>query len=198
MEEKKTFEILTEDLNSSQIPLRLVSTPHAGRCLVATRDIAKGEELFKEKRLVHGPPQGRTLCCVNCSRLIDLSKSLTNTDCRECGLPLCSESCPDTFGRVHEEDCEFFRKVDLKKSHIRLAPKWLTAFRVLQIIKKSPKIWKKLQLLEDHLEERRNTELMEINRTEVFDVLNELFPDENYDEETVMRICGILDGNAFR
>ena len=113
-------------------------------------------------------------------------------------MPLCSETCPETFGRVHEADCRIFRKIDFKQNHIRLAPKWLTVFRVLQIIKNDPDTWERLQLLEDHLEERRNSDLMDINQFEVYDVLNEILPEENYDRETVMRICGILDGNAFR
>ena len=47
----------------------LVETPNAGRGLVATQDLEKGEIIFAEKPLIVGPPQGiGQHFCVNCSQ----------------------------------------------------------------------------------------------------------------------------------
>ena len=41
---------------------------------------------------------------------------------------------------------------------------------------------------------------MQLNVLEVYDVLKEILPSDEFevDKAKVLRICGVLDGNAFR
>jgi hypothetical protein len=68
------------------------------RVLVATRDIAAGEIVFKEKALTAGPrvhdsyltgfDKTKFPVCLGCYRIVR-----EKCECRTCGWPVCNDSC---------------------------------------------------------------------------------------------------------
>lgn len=100
------------------------------------------------------------------------------------------------FKRHDSQECNLVKRVADK----RCPERWLTVLRVLRIRKQHPESWQKFLQLEHHLEDRRNCPLMEINKTDVWDILRHYLPEltDGLQIEDILKICGILDSNSFR
>jgi len=85
-------------------PVRVEERIGVGRCLVATRNIKRGELVLWEPTYVTGPSREPGLVCLGCL------KSLTGSTvfpCLQCRLPLCSATCPATSN--HQVECRVLR-----------------------------------------------------------------------------------------
>lgn len=85
----------------------LAPSPVAGRGVFATRDIAAGELIFRERALVVGPTarKGSQLnTCVCCHRQLPPKRFLCP---HHCTLPVCRE-CADS--EAHRNECEHFQR----------------------------------------------------------------------------------------
>ncbi|XP_034112789.1 SET domain-containing protein SmydA-8 isoform X1 [Drosophila albomicans] len=95
------------DLREEQPNWMLAPSPVAGRGVFATRDIAAGELIFRERALVVGPTarKGSQLnTCVCCHRLLASKHFLCP---HHCTLPVCGE-CADSA--AHRNECEHFQR----------------------------------------------------------------------------------------
>ena len=61
-----------------------------GRVIKASRDIAAGDEIFREREMVVGPSRSVPPVCLGCGRRVT---GLVR--CAGCNWPLCSLSCPE-------------------------------------------------------------------------------------------------------
>lgn len=95
------------DLKEESPNWKLDVSPVAGRGVFATRDIAAGELIFRERALVVGPTarKGSQLnTCVCCHRLLSTKKFLCP---HRCTLPVCGD-CADST--AHRNECEHFQR----------------------------------------------------------------------------------------
>ena len=89
-----------------------------------TKNVKKGDIIFKDYPLVTGPSRESAPCCVSCYKLLDLSaeagsEDITDVDedeeaapyvrCPKCGWPLCSLECAQN--PRHAAECFFLSKV---------------------------------------------------------------------------------------
>ncbi|XP_037938289.1 SET domain-containing protein SmydA-8 isoform X2 [Teleopsis dalmanni] len=85
----------------------IAESPVAGRGVFASRDIAAGEVLFRERALVIGPTarKGSILnTCICCHKLLAVKEFLCKN---KCTLPVC-DSCADSD--AHRNECELFNR----------------------------------------------------------------------------------------
>jgi len=172
----------------------LVQTENAGRGLVATENIQRDDVILTETPVISGPPQSiGPHFCANCSQ--PLTDGLLEDCLNSCGLKMCSKKCQTTHQRHDDEECALVKKVKDKSFD-----QWLTVLRVLRLRKSKSELWKRFNILEDHLEDRKECPIMKRNKSAVWNVLHHYLPElvEGLSCEDVMKICGILDANSFR
>ena len=112
-----------------------------------------------------------------------------------CGLKICSEKCQKRHQRHDAEECSLVKKVKDKSFD-----QWLTVLRVLRLRKSNSDLWTRFNILEDHLEDRKECPIMKRNKSACWNVLQHYLPEyvEGLSVEDIMKICGILDANSFR
>uniref|UniRef100_A0A8D8V3U5 Protein msta, isoform A n=1 Tax=Cacopsylla melanoneura TaxID=428564 RepID=A0A8D8V3U5_9HEMI len=182
---------------------KVVRSDTLGRYLIATKDIIEGEIIFEEKPLVVGPKASCAPVCLGCHRTLKPSameenEPLTFYKCPDCGWPLCAPRCKKLPS--HQKECKVMKdkkylsnieyESDSKKEpgYCCIAP-----LRCLLLDKAQ---LDQLLTLDSHLNERINSKLYEIYRTNVLGFIkNRLMM--NVEEELVLRIAGILDTNTF-
>lgn len=89
--------LLTMETHANRLPFVVSVEPNHGRCLIATRAIREGEEIFNEKSIIAGP-HGEIACfeakalstCLGCYKNI---QGLYR--CSKCGWPVCGIQCED-------------------------------------------------------------------------------------------------------
>ena len=116
--------------------------------VIANRKIKAGEIIFKEKPTIVGPTttvynKTSVPLCVGCFG--KLGKNPKN--CLKCGIPVCQEKCADSEG--HQLECSFLVNDSLENNLSILSP-----LRFLGIKKKDLKLYRKMQGLVSHREER--------------------------------------------
>ena len=103
---------------------RIAKNSELGRHILVTKNVKKGDIIFKDYPLVTGPSRESAPCCVSCYKLLDLSaeagsEDITDVDedeeaapyvrCPKCGWPLCSLECAQN--PRHAAECFFLSKV---------------------------------------------------------------------------------------
>jgi len=119
------------ELRPKEPSWRVADSPISGRGIFATREIAPGEELFRERTLLVGPTAHRSTnlrTCTICYRLIPGSTDSEALCPAGCGLPACSE-CRDSSR--HALECKLFRKWKPLESQ-RIEPR---ALRILSVVR---------------------------------------------------------------
>nr|XP_036676746.1 SET domain-containing protein SmydA-8 [Drosophila suzukii] len=119
------------ELRPKEPSWRVADSPISGRGIFATREIAPGEELFRERTLLVGPTAHRSTnlrTCTICYRLIPGSSDSEALCPAGCGLPACSE-CRDSSR--HALECKLFRKWKPLESQ-RIEPR---ALRILSVVR---------------------------------------------------------------
>nr|CAD7397271.1 unnamed protein product [Timema cristinae] len=179
------------------VPFKVCENALLGRHLVATRDIKEGVVVLKELPLVAGPPQITPPVCLGCYRTLDLFGS---RECVTCGWPLCSDKCGES--QAHKPECHITStrrgaKVSVKTFH-QPHPTYqcLLVLRCLYQRDSNPDVWKKLQNLESHCEERRKTPRYEEDRVAVAQFVRRFFNLQDFSEEQILRVCGIVQVNG--
>ena len=79
----------------------------AGRILVATRRIRKGELIFTESPAVVGPYSRSGPQCLQCFRKF-AREDLREYRCPGCGYPMCGDEC--SRGKYHAEECQILAR----------------------------------------------------------------------------------------
>ena len=85
-------------------PFKVDCLEGVGRVIKASRDIAAGEEIFREKEMVIGPSRSIPPVCLGCGRRVN---GLVR--CTGCRWPLCNLSCSELDLHTAEE-CKIRRE----------------------------------------------------------------------------------------
>lgn len=178
-------------------PARVMEDPKFGRYMEATRSIKSGDIILKEKPLITGPAQVTPPVCLGCYKLLEEGKTVS---CTTCGWPFCSEEC--TLKEEHKPECYYTEKRK-EKVHITTFgmphPNYqcITVLRCLYQRDHNEKLWKKLQSLQSHCEERKGTDKWNNDKKMIADFIWKFFKLEcTFSEEEIMRCCGILQING--
>ncbi|KAF2369132.1 SET domain [Trinorchestia longiramus] len=168
--------------------------PGFGRHLVATRDIKAGEVVLKEGPLLVGPKQKSPGICLGCHR------PAKDYRCSNCHFPLCGPSCQRT--KYHKDECEILSRANVSISleeGTKLVPALssIMALRVLMTRKKEPRTWEIINTMQDHVSDIKGGELYQYFETNVVDFLKKKAHYDEAEENTILKVCGILTTNAF-
>lgn len=184
-------------------PYEILTSEKQGRYLVATRDMKAGDMVMKESVLILGPKAATSTICLGCHRAIGDSA----VPCPGCRWPLCSTKCQSS--PFHTPECHILKRsimcldpmalVSAAHSSVTAAYSFLTPLRCLLLKKTSKKSWESLLNLQSHLEQRLTTQTYAAYRKNVARFIGEVLGmySEGFDDETILRMCGILDTNSF-
>ena len=136
--------------------------------VIANRKIKAGEIILKERPIVVGPVTDSKTSSPLCAGCFGkLGKNLKN--CPKCGIPICQEKCADSDW--HQLECSFLVNNSLENNLSILSP-----LRFLGIKNKDVKLYRKMQSLVSHREERLNgdnKENIEKSTQKIRDMLSE-------------------------
>lgn len=178
-------------------PFKVAENKALGRHVIATRDLKVGEVILKGQPLVAGPSQVTPPICLGCYKLLTEHSA---RPCSECGWPLCSEKC--ARAPAHRAECDITKlkkgsKVTVR-NFLQTHPIYqcVTALRCLYLRDSNPVMWERLLSLESHCEERKKTPRYEGDRTTIAQFVRRFFCMQDFDEEEILRICGIIQVNG--
>ncbi|XP_045477742.1 SET domain-containing protein SmydA-8-like isoform X1 [Harmonia axyridis] len=178
-------------------PCEVAEDDRLGRHLVSTKLIKNGEIIFRERAMIQGPAQITIPVCLGCGKAINESNS---HPCTECGWPMCSEICQKNPNHIPE--CRYTvqrgDKVSIKNfGMIHPIYQCVTVLRCLYQKQFLPEVWAKLEKLQSHSEERKNTPKYKNERVQVAEFIRRFFKlDQIFTEEDIMEICGIVMVNC--
>jgi len=170
-------------------PYKVNSLEGVGRIIKASRDIAPGEEIFREKEMVVGPSRSIPPVCLGCGRRVS---GLVR--CTGCSWPLCSDSCAEVKSHTAEEckiiapSAENIPNWDVSTENCS----YYQAIMPLRVLLLPPADLKYLLQFMDHSEDRD----MKDTEEQVVDRIREEWGQEQYPAELVRRVEGILDVNT--
>ncbi|RZF41656.1 hypothetical protein LSTR_LSTR012913 [Laodelphax striatellus] len=178
-------------------PFLISNSKKLGRYLVASRDIKKGEVIFKENPLVFGPCDDYhvSMTCYSCG-------DAANRRCHDCSVALiCGKTCPGSFHSSLE--CSTFKAISdkVKNCGFLSADKIVLPLRCIIHVKQEQPDgeWNRFLTLQSHKEERRNTFIWHHNENyfvklfQSFGVISQ----SDLDRELVQEVLGIIDVNSF-
>nr|CAD7442405.1 unnamed protein product [Timema bartmani] len=172
-----------------------------GRFLVASRDIKQGELILREPPLVLGPKTATFPLCLGCHRR--LSSNLEGYHvCSGCNWPLCGPQCEGLA--PHQDECRLMRESGHRADIPFESPQKkeavycnITPLRCLLLREKHPDKFATLLNLQSHLEDLRDTSLYNLFKTTMIGFLLDGLQLTDVDPEMILRMCAILDTNAF-
>ena len=160
-----------------------------GRLVRAARDLDPGDEIWREEEMVVGPSRRIPPVCLGCGQ-----KVTGEVRCGGCGWPVCSDTCPEMWRHVPEE-CKVIRvsgesvrdnrELDDVESPLYRS---IMVLRVLQLRAEDRDYM--LEFM-DHIEDRE-----EGDADPVVETIRGLWGQEQWSEELVRRVEGILDVNT--
>ena len=160
-----------------------------GRMVRAARDLAPGEEIWREEEMVVGPSRRIPPVCLGCGQ-----KVTGETRCGDCGWPVCSDACPEMWRHVASE-CEVIRvSGDSVRDNRELDDEECPLYRaimVLRVLQLEPEDRDYILEFMDHIEDRE-----EGDADPVVETIRGLWGQEQWSEELVRRVEGILDVNT--
>ena len=176
-------------------PWQITRSPIIGRYLIATRDIKAGEIIIDESAIMLGPKQITEPVCLTCYRPVDGSYM-----CSNCGFPMCDADCQSSDS--HEPECKAVQRSgrNVKVTvfgEINSLYECITPLRILHLRDNDKSTWERILCLESHSEEREQTESAAITQRTVVDIIIERLQILEFDADTIQKIVGILDTNAF-
>uniref|UniRef100_A0A1B0G1M5 SET domain-containing protein n=1 Tax=Glossina morsitans morsitans TaxID=37546 RepID=A0A1B0G1M5_GLOMM len=183
---------MTEEFNEK---CKIAQNDTLGRYVQACENIKAGEPILNESPiLIIACPGDRR--CSNCFRL-------TQSYCGKCSItPLCS-NCRSH----HLYDCNTLSLMskEVQFENLRKNPESYGLLKLF-LLKENPdtaEYFEKILQLESHLDKRRNTTIWQEHNDKVVQPLlhcgmKEYFKyDDTLDEDSIQRLCGILDVNAY-
>ncbi|XP_071549532.1 SET domain-containing protein SmydA-8-like isoform X1 [Panulirus ornatus] len=174
-------------------PYKAVSSPHAGKFLVASRKLPAGQILMEDAPLVVGPKANSSLVCLGCHAAI------TQNDfhpCPECWWPLCSSQCASS--PLHLPECSILAQ-DTKHiappKVLEETPRYdiILLLRCLLLRSLNPSGWETLLDMAHHSQERQQKE--ELQQLLSVHYLTEILK-VDYDVDTVHQVKGAISTNA--
>lgn len=176
-------------------PYRVCQSEELGRYMEASRDILPGEIILKDSPLVLGPRQVTMPVCLGCFTPVTGTYS-----CTACGWPLCGSECQENS--LHKPECQLSRnrtsKVQVHKfMQVNQMYECITPLRCLWLKESDPARWAALTQMEAHLDQRRTTNVHEVNQVNVVDFMRQYLKVTTFEEEEIHKICGIIDVNGF-
>ncbi|KAI5755770.1 hypothetical protein M8J77_019534 [Diaphorina citri] len=182
---------------------KVVRNDILGRHMVATKDIREGEIILEEKPLVVGPKTASVPLCLGCHRTLkptsmEENEPLSFYKCSDCGWPLCAPRCKSLPS--HQKECKLMKDNQYKSTiQFENETKKESAYcciAPLRCLLLERPLLDELLTLDAHLNERINTKLYEIYRVNLVRFIKDVLH-MDVSEETILRIAGILDTNAF-
>ena len=174
-------------------PLAVREAPEVGRYTVAGRALPAGQLLLRELPLAAGPQLEVEPQCLGCGALLP-GRAVA---CPRCRWPMCDDKC--AASAAHAAECA----VLARDSGDRPVPGTEPSTRYdcilplrLLLLRQQPRLWEKIERLESHLEQRRDTAIYRDNQQHVVDYLRGRCR-VDADEDLLHRLCGVLDVNAF-
>ncbi|XP_037024983.1 SET domain-containing protein SmydA-8 [Bradysia coprophila] len=189
--------------NNDQRPYEIANSKVMGRYLVSARNLKAGEVVIVEKPIVIGPC-GEPVC-LGC--YIPIPTRSNQYKCPGCGWRLCGPKCVGLKSdNGHSSwECSTLREKrvadhldrskgkELIKMYEAIAP-----FRCLLLKKHDPKRWERLIKMEAHNDIRRNiSSLWNRNQEVVVNRLRNVWGFNEFSEEEIHTMCGILEVNCF-
>ncbi|XP_026474444.1 SET domain-containing protein SmydA-8-like [Ctenocephalides felis] len=185
--------------------LKILTNDALGRHLVTEEAIKKGERLILDPALVIGPHVISGPVCLNCWTPVPPASFCRR--CSRCDIaPLCS-SCFEMVPndqvkddnqniRHNLQECNAFQKSTL--NHNTLINN-LHVVMPLRCLLLSEQKLQEVMKMEAHQEKRRNKAIWHLYRAVVIKALYDfgLVDPEKWNEESLQRLCGILDVNTF-
>ena len=172
-------------------PFTVLDSPGVGRYVVASRDIAQGEEVFGETEpLVVGPNQECEALCLQCLSPVEEGEGQR---CAGCGYPVCGAECEDQHTQTRE--CQVLstaEPLELKESYHPILP-----LRLLLLQSQHPAKARLAQMFMDHREEREDTEYFRYGKEKIVPFIREQCGQTQWSEEEIMRVIGILEVNCY-
>lgn len=178
-------------VEASGPPVRIQWSPEEGRHLVAARDIAAGEEVFREAPLVLAPRPDKAPVCLACLAPMKADWPA----CGGCGAPLCTPPCD---GELHDAaECCLLAGLGLRqdRGQLLLVNQLLTPIRTLLLLQAAPEVAPVVEALQSNVEKRRRAGVGQATEKRVVEALSRLGLED--DEGVVRHICGVFDTNAF-
>ncbi|KAF4527600.1 hypothetical protein B566_EDAN015154 [Ephemera danica] len=171
-----------------------------GRYLVAARDIAAGELVFRAAPIVSGLQSGSVPLCLGCYRPLQPPTRLGEEQfcCPTCGWPLCSEDC--VLSLRHQPECEATARSGVRV-HIRDPERpdalydCVILIRCLMLRRQSPAHWAQLAAMEAH-ESKRRPPLQRRRARALCALLKSRFGVEA-EESEMLRLLAVLEVNAY-
>lgn len=178
-------------------PFKVCTDEIFGRHLVALRDIKPGEIVLQERPLIWGPSQITVPVCLGCGNII---REKEFKPCRKCGWPVCSELCEKSPSHIPECQYTVSRGSMVSITTFgRVHPTYqcVTVLRCLYQKQFLSDVWKKIDQLDSHCEERKSTPKYEKDRVTIAQFILSFFKLRNiFTEEDILRICGIITVNG--
>lgn len=185
---------------------RIAVSDIMGRYLVANRDLRAGDLIIKVDPIVVGPCAESSPVCLGCST--DLPRCQKKQyKCPLCGWPLCSAKCKGIKKDLGHStyECDELRKhrvsdfiqdcSDQDASHVYEA---LLTLRCLLLKTHRRDMWEKLIEMESHNELRKGiSALWNRNQQTIVDRIGKGWKFQEFTEEEVHTVCGILEVNSF-
>ncbi|KAJ8680670.1 hypothetical protein QAD02_016457 [Eretmocerus hayati] len=175
-----------------------------GRYMVAGKKLSAGELIVREDALAVGPASFVTdLMCFACMRPLPAYRKQSEKSqivCSKCGVaPLCSRSCEESSAtpQLHTSwECSAFRERRQSCSeHLNELSHVLLHLRLWLLQNAKPDAWEVISSMEAHLERRRKAPVWLDREANVVNAFARLGFEA--DSESLQRLCGIVDVNAF-
>ena len=181
-------------------PFRVEDSPEAGRYLVATRTINKGEVVLSDYPAVCGPIYTRSKpTCLNCLKVA----TPDSYRCRKCGFPVCDEECE--AGVWHRRECQVFQSAGYKAGTIscqELCPVYscITPLRLLLLKKFSDPAWDVVNTFMDHDEDRarKDSPAWKLHEVLVVNFIQKSLKLSEFSQKDIRRAIGILRTNSVK
>ena len=160
-----------------------------GRMVRAARDLAPGDEIWREQEMVVGPCRRIPLVCLGCGQ-----KVTGEVRCGGCGWPVCSDTCPEMWRHVDRE-CQIIRvSGDSLADNMDGSEEERPLYRsimVLRVLLQEMENFDYILEFMDHKEDRDDNDADPVVKT-----IRDIWGQEQWTEELIRRVEGILDVNT--
>jgi len=181
-------------------PFRVEDSKDAGRYLVATRTINKGEVVMSDYPVVCGPIYTRSKpVCMNCLKLA----TDASYRCSKCEFPVCDPECE--AGAWHKTECSVFQAAGYKAGIVsckELCPVYscITPLRLLLLNKFSHPAWSIVDTFMDHDEDRekKDSPAWKIHEVLVVNFIQKALKLDEFTQTDIRRAIGILRTNSVK
>ncbi|KAL1117668.1 hypothetical protein AAG570_003983 [Ranatra chinensis] len=169
------------------------------RYMVAIREIKAGQAVLRENAMILGPKMNSVPVCLGCHAALEpQAESEDYYRCRKCTWPLCSSKCEKS--PRHSKECHLMASKKYNSSIkydgvVKPDASYcvVTPLRCL-LLEKSK--YDELLTLESHVKIRSATDLYRVLKANLVPFIKD-FLGLPYDEETILKVAGVLDTNCF-